>query len=180
MSLLLPFRNSRLTSIADLFTHQWLYASSIVYNPATYVTKVTLLLLIARVFAVMDRVVRGIHIFIVALFFAYLPIQMVKILICHPIPSFWDLSVAGFCLDQRRIFVSDLCLAIITDTTILLLPIPLTWSLSFSWQKKLKVGLLLGAGGAATAITTYRLYLVIKFIGSTDATYDFAWLAQLT
>ncbi|KXJ93534.1 hypothetical protein Micbo1qcDRAFT_161544 [Microdochium bolleyi] len=159
---------------------KWLYASSIVYIPAAYVTKVTLLLLVARVFAVMERVVKGIHIFIIALFFAYLPIQIVKIIACNPIPSYWDPDITGHCLDQRKMFVSDLCLAIITDVTILVLPIPLTWSLSFPWKKKLKIALLLGAGGAATAVTTYRLYLVIMFLGSTDATYDFAWLALLT
>ncbi|KAH7007861.1 uncharacterized protein B0I36DRAFT_370643 [Microdochium trichocladiopsis] len=159
---------------------RWLYASSIVYIPATYVTKVTLLLLVARVFAVMEKVVRGIYIFIIALFLAYLPIQLVKMFICTPIASYWDPNIAGTCLEMRKVFVSDLCLAIITDTTILILPIPLTWSLSFSWKKKIKIGVLLGAGGAATAVTTYRLYLVIQYLDSVDSTYDFAFLATLT
>jgi len=141
---------------------------------------VTLLLLVARVFAVMEKVVKSIYIFIIALFVAYLPIQLAKICSCMPISSYWDPSIPGTCIDARKLFVSDLSLAILTDLTILILPIPLTWSLSFSWKKKVKIGVLLGAGGAAVAVTSYRMYLVIQFLGSKDATYDFAWLALLT
>lgn len=143
-------------------------------------TKVTLLLLVARVFAVMEKVVRGIYIFIIALFVAYLPIQIAKVCSCTPIPSYWDPTISGTCVDARKLFVCDLAIAIITDLTILILPIPLTWSLSFSWKRKVKIGVLLGAGGAAVAVTSYRMYLVIQFLGSEDATYDFAWLAFLT
>ncbi|KXJ86009.1 hypothetical protein Micbo1qcDRAFT_112891, partial [Microdochium bolleyi] len=159
---------------------QWLYASSVIYNPCAFVTKVALLLLVARVFAIMEKVVRGIHVFAVALLVAYLPVQVVKICICSPITSYWDASITGTCLNQRKVFVSDLVLAIITDITILILPIPLTWSLSFSWQKKLRISLLLGAGGAATAITAYRMYFVIESMSSADTPYDLVWLAQLS
>lgn len=116
----------------------------------------TLLLLVARVFAVMEKVVKGIHIFIIALFIAYVPIQLVKTFACSPIPAYWDPSIIGSGVDTRKVFVFDLSLAILTEFAILVLPIPLTWSLSFSWKKKVKIGVLLGAGGAAVAVTTYR------------------------
>ena len=49
-----------------------------------------------------------------------------------------------------------------------------------SWGKKLKIMLLLGAGGAATATTIYRLYAVVEFQKSTDVASDFVLLDILT
>ncbi|KAK7219108.1 hypothetical protein V2G26_007111 [Clonostachys chloroleuca] len=64
---------------------KWLYTNSIIYFPTAYFTKVTLLLLIGRVFAVKEQVARSIHVFIAMLFVAYLPVQIVKKVICIPI-----------------------------------------------------------------------------------------------
>lgn len=47
-------------------------------------------------------------------------------------------------------------------------------------RKKLKILVLLGAGGVATAVTIYRLYLVILFLSSTDVTSDFVVLDLVT
>lgn len=152
---------------------QWLYAGSIIYCPAAYFIKVTLLLVIARVFAVKESVARGIYIFIFALLVAYIPIEIPKILICNPIRAFWDADVPGTCLNQRKIFIADISLAIITDIIILVAPIWLIWPLRQPLRKKVKIVFLLGAGGIATASTVFRLYLAIKFVHSTDVTYDF-------
>ncbi|KAH8200144.1 hypothetical protein TruAng_005715 [Truncatella angustata] len=152
---------------------QWLYAGSIVYCPTAYFTKVTLLLLIARVFAVRECVANSIHIFIFALLVAYLPIQIAKTVVCTPVRAYWDSSVHGTCLNQRKIFLSDISLAIFTDFIILLIPVPLTWSLRTPIRKKIKIVALLSAGGIATAVTVFRLYLAINFVHSTDVTSDF-------
>lgn len=152
---------------------QWLYAGSIVYCPAAYFTKVTLLLLIARIFAIRERFAKGIHIFIWALLIAYIPIQVTKTVICTPIRAYWDDSVDGNCLNQRKVFIVDISVAIITDFVILILPIPSTWWMHVPIRKKIKIVALLGAGGIATAATLCRLALAIAFIHSTDVTADF-------
>ncbi|KAF6815467.1 integral membrane protein [Colletotrichum musicola] len=160
---------------------RWLYASSIIYCPAAYFTKVTLLLLEARVFSVHPGVARGIRIFIVVLLICYIPLQTVKTIICLPISAFWNPKTPNpRCLNQRKIFIADLALAIVTDFFILVLPVPLLWGLRMPWQKKLKISALLGAGGIATAVTIYRLYLVILFIKSKDVTSDFVVLDLVT
>ncbi|KAI0594935.1 integral membrane protein [Biscogniauxia sp. FL1348] len=160
---------------------KWLYASSVVYCPTAFFTKATLLLLISRVFAVKETVVLGIRIFLVALLVCYLPIQGIKMAICIPVRAYWDTSVQdAHCLDQRKVFIADLCLAIITDLVILLVPIPLTWSLNMPLRKKVKIIALLGAGGAATAVTILRMVKVIQFLNSTDVTYDFTLLDLAT
>ncbi|KAJ6787530.1 hypothetical protein PWT90_02785 [Aphanocladium album] len=153
---------------------KWLYAGTVVYCPASYFTKVTLLLIIARIFAVKPFVARGIYIFMALLFIAYFPIQMVKILVCNPIKAYWDTSVKGTCRNQTQLFYADISLAMITDLFILILPIPLTWNLEAPRSMKIKVMLLLGAGGIATAVTTYRQVLAVHFMHTTDPTADFA------
>ncbi|KAM0327115.1 hypothetical protein ACHAQA_006245 [Verticillium albo-atrum] len=159
---------------------RWLYASSIIYIPAAYLTKVTLLLLIARVFAVNERVAKGIHWFLWGMLFLYTPIQTIKIIICVPINSYWDPSISGRCINQRKVFIADLSIAVMADLVILLLPIPMTWSLSLPLKKKIKIILMLGAGGAATAVTVFRLIRVVQFVGSTDVTADFGVLGLTT
>ncbi|KAL0764846.1 hypothetical protein CaCOL14_012652 [Colletotrichum acutatum] len=160
---------------------RWLYASSIIYCPAAYFTKVTLLLLEARVFAVHERVSRGIKVFIITLLICYIPIQILKTVICLPVSAFWNPKTQNpRCLNQRKIFIADLSLAIITDFFILVLPVPLLWGLRMPMRKKLKVAALLGAGGIATAVTVYRMYLVVQFLTSTDVTADFVVLDLIT
>ncbi|CAI6091142.1 unnamed protein product [Clonostachys chloroleuca] len=150
-------------------------ANSIIYFPTAYFTKVPHLLLIGRVYAVKGRAARSIHIFIVILFVAYLPAQIVKIVICIPIRAYWDPSVDGRCLNQRKIFLFGLALAIFTDFVIPLLLISLTWSL-----RKIKIIALLGAGGVATGMTILRMYKAVKFRDSNDVMADFQWLMLTT
>jgi hypothetical protein len=88
--------------------------------------------------------------------------------------------VDGRCLDQRRIFLFGLSLAIFTDFVILLVPIPLTWSLRVPLRKKIKIMAMLGAGGIATGMTILRMYKAVKFIHSNDVTADFASLVLTT
>jgi hypothetical protein len=133
-----------------------------VYCPTAFFTKVTLLLLIARVFTVKTGVTYAIYAFILVLALAYIPIEITKIDICNPIQSYWNPTVDGKCLDQRKIFLADLGVAITTDFVILVVPIPLTWKMRTGWQKKLKIVGMLGAGGSALGVTIYRLVLVIK------------------
>ncbi|GKT52162.1 uncharacterized protein ColSpa_12343 [Colletotrichum spaethianum] len=141
---------------------KWLYASSIVYIPAAYFTKVTLLLLIAHVFAVNERIAKSIHIFIWVLLFMYTPVQTIKTTICVPIEDYWIPSVAPRCINQRKVFIVDTSIAVFVDLVILLLPIFMTWSLTMSPKKKLKIMLMLGAGGGATAATVFRLVTAIR------------------
>ncbi|KAK7227970.1 hypothetical protein V2G26_000140 [Clonostachys chloroleuca] len=156
---------------------KWVYITSILYEPAAYFTKVTLLLLLARVFAVNTKVSKGIHYFNVALLIAYIPLLAVKIALCQPIPGFWRQDVEGKCLDLREILIIDVAFAIATDTLIFTIPIPLIWQLRTPWTKKIKFVLLLGAGGAATAFTVYRLVLLNN---GRDVAANFAMLDLLT
>ncbi|KAF4999851.1 hypothetical protein FDECE_11382 [Fusarium decemcellulare] len=160
---------------------QWFYASTVVYCPAAFFTKTTILLLMARVFAVERRVSKGIRIFIGFLLVAYLPVECLRIVNCYPIRTYWDPTVANaHCLNQRKMFFSSLSLSILTDVLILLIPIPLTWKLRMPMRKKIKIVLLLGAGGVATALTIYRVTKAVQFLDSDDITVDYTPIDILT
>ncbi|KAH6880454.1 hypothetical protein B0T10DRAFT_581752 [Thelonectria olida] len=153
---------------------KWLYGNTVVYCPAAFFTKVTILLLMARVFAVEERVSKAIYIFIWALLIAYTPVQVIKTVVCTPIHSLWNPTVRNVrCVDQRKVFFGDVALAMLTDAIILLVPIPLTWRLHMPLRKKIKIVALLGAGGVATGITIFRTYKVAKFVNSDDLTVDY-------
>lgn len=159
---------------------KWLYASTVIYCPAAFLIKATLLLLIARVYAVERAVARATYIFIWFLLMVYTPIQILKVLICKPINSFWKQDIDGNCLPQRKIFLSDSSLAIVSDLFILVIPIVMTVRLRMSIAKKIKIMCLLGAGGVATAVTIWRLVKVIEFQTTTDPTADWVLLNILT
>ncbi|KAF0320378.1 hypothetical protein GQ607_012474 [Colletotrichum asianum] len=156
---------------------QWLYIGSILYCPAAYLTKATLLLLEARVFAVYERVSRGVFTFIYVLLFCYIPIMMLKVLVCIPIPATWDSDIKpANCLNQRKVFISDMCLGVFTDIIILLLPLAMTFSLRLPFWTKVKVVALLSAGGVATGVSIFRLYKSILFLEPSDRTEGFVLL----
>lgn len=128
----------------------------------------------ARLFAVRRTVARGIHGFLLGILVCYIPIQVAKMAVCVPIAAYWDRDVPGaVCLNQNALFLCDLALALITDFSILLLPIPLTWSLRLSRWRKVKISLVLGLGGVATAAVSYRIYWIMTTARSRDLTYDF-------
>jgi hypothetical protein len=154
-------------------SYQWLYISSIIYIPASYFTKTAILLTVVRVFSIKRGVARGIHIYLFAVLAAYTPVQVVKIIICNPIMSYWDPCIEGRCFDQPRIFIVDTAFAIASDLVILIVPIPLTWSLQMTFWKKVKIIATLGFGGVAMSIAVFREYKVVKLIESTDFTVDF-------
>ena len=131
----------------------------------------------ARVFDVKATAVRAIYIVIAVIGIIYLPLQIVKIMICIPIASFWDPQIPSVhCMPQSKLFYLDIALALVTDTIILIIPIPLTWNLRMPWKRKLRVIALLGLGGIAVVTTVYRAYLLVKFETSEDITSNFLTL----
>lgn len=106
---------------------------------------------------------------------AYLPVQGLKTFLCSPIEAFWDPTYADaatgknpYCLDQAQLFMCDISIAIVTDLIILILPIPLVWSMRAPPRQKVKMIILLGAGGGATASTVVRAYYNVGFMSSTS------------
>ncbi|KAG7049788.1 integral membrane protein [Colletotrichum scovillei] len=150
-----------------------LYADTLVYGPNSYFTKLALLLIVIRVFRLNKKTIIGTYAVIVFMTGYYVPVLFLKMFICHPIAGYWDSTLNATCLNQRAIFVADTAVSAITDTAVLCLPIPVALSLRMSWTKRLKVILMLSAGGVATAASIVRMILVIQLQKSDDEPVDF-------
>ncbi|KAL8302747.1 hypothetical protein RB597_002894 [Gaeumannomyces tritici] len=150
-----------------------LYADTLVYGPNSFFTKITLILMVTRVFATSRKTVIVGHVFIVLMLCYYLPVLIIKAQICRPIEGFWDEAVRSSCFNQRAVFVADTVMSALSDTAVLCLPIPLVLTLRMTWKKRLRVLVMLSAGGVATAFSIARLVLVFQLQGSSDDPVDF-------
>lgn len=103
----------------------------------------------------------------------YLPVMVLKINICQPIRGYWDPSVPSRCLNQKGIFVADTVVSAVTDAVVLFAPVPIVKSLNVSFKKKVKVYILLAAGGVATIASFVRIYLVLALQYSDDLLVDY-------
>ncbi|KAK2770769.1 integral membrane protein [Colletotrichum kahawae] len=163
-----------ITETNFLELQKWLYISSLLYTPAAFFTKVAILLLVVRVFSVDLFVARTLHALLAFFLICYFPAQVAKTLVCIPVNAFWDPTIRSFkCINQTKLFIYDTTLGIVSDLTILLIPVILTWTLRVSLLKKVKIVGLLEAGGVAVGITVYRMYLVLQFEDTKDPTVDF-------
>ncbi|PVH85466.1 hypothetical protein DL98DRAFT_650893 [Cadophora sp. DSE1049] len=158
----------------ELITFQKiLYADTILYGPAAFLTKTTLLLIFTRVFAHCTRTVKFIYAFITVMACYYVPVLMLKIRLCTPIEGLWDPSVETMCFNQQSIFFTDAIVSVVTDVMVLLLPGPLVCTLNVSKCKRLRIGALLGAGGLATIASIWRAVLVWSPTAYEDITVTF-------
>ncbi|KAL2801956.1 hypothetical protein BJX63DRAFT_441621 [Aspergillus granulosus] len=143
----------------------------VLYGPLALATKVSLLLVIARVFRPHRKVVIFVYVAMVFLVLYYTPAIIVKFLLCQPIQRFWGGTTEGHCLNQMSVMLSDAVLSSITDIIILILPIPITVNLQMPLRKKVRAIAILGAGGIACIVSIARLVLLVLTHNSPDQTY---------
>ncbi|KAF2867495.1 hypothetical protein BDV95DRAFT_445818, partial [Massariosphaeria phaeospora] len=148
------------------------YAATIFYAPMALFVKLSLLTIIARVFSPYRKTVYGIYTLAVLLLCYYISQLVVKVRICWPISAYWE-GDASKCLDQAAIIMADSITSLISDLVILVLPLPLTWSLQLPKKKKIRVAGMLCVGGLATAFSAWRLHLILTDGKSPDQTIVF-------
>ncbi|KAF9891861.1 hypothetical protein FE257_003346 [Aspergillus nanangensis] len=149
------------------------YIATVLYCPMALLTKVALLSILIRIFSPYKSKIIFIYVFLGCLCVYYTIAEIVKIRMCDPVPAYWELTPGASCLDQRAALIADSVISVVSDLIILLLPLPLTWSLQMSKKKKLRVAGMLSAGGLATAFSLYRLVLVLRDGSSPNQTIVF-------
>jgi hypothetical protein len=139
-----------------------------------FFVKMALLTLLARVFKPYRKWIMVIYTILGIVFAYYVPAFIIKARICSPVSAYWNgTDGGGSCLNQGKVIVADSVMSVVTDLAILILPLPLTWSLQMPTEKKLKVIGLLSAGGLATGFSLYRLVMIIQDGQSPDQTMVF-------
>ncbi|KAK7996046.1 hypothetical protein PG991_015513 [Apiospora marii] len=147
---------------------------TLVYGPNAWFTKFALLLVIARVFGSFRATRISAWVIIILMLCYYVPVFIIKVQVCRPISSYWDLSIKGTNLvSQRSLFVADTVISTVSDTAVLILPIPATISLRMRMVQKLKIWCMLGLGGIATMASIVRMVIVIRLQTSNDQSVDF-------
>lgn len=137
--------------------------------------KLSILLLIARVFAPYKRRTQGVYALGALLIVYYLATLIMKIRVCWPISAYW-LGYHERCFNQSAIITADAVISTVTDVIILLLPLPLTWSLQLPPNKKIRVACMLAVGGLAAAFSAYRLRILLTEGSSPDVTIVYVQL----
>ncbi|KAM0128503.1 hypothetical protein ACHAO1_008968 [Botrytis cinerea] len=149
------------------------YVAQMLYGPQVFATKVAILLLLSRIFGVNNKIWWAIRVLIGFMALYYVPATAAKIFICWPVAHFWDpLTRKGTCLNENSIFLADCAMSIISDFTILFLPIPLIWGLKTGTMRKIGVSTVFGAGILACTASVLRLYETLHLGGTLDKTYS--------
>ncbi|KAL4917564.1 hypothetical protein BDW62DRAFT_218068 [Aspergillus aurantiobrunneus] len=149
------------------------YAVTLIYVPMVFVIKIALLSVMLRIFAPDRQKVIIIYVSIGILLLYYIPALFIKIFFCKPISTYWLGAevTGGSCIDQQNVIIADSAISIASDLWILVLPVPMLWSLKMSVKKKLRVVGILGAGGLATAFSVWRLYMMVVEAQTADTTW---------
>ncbi|KAF7920194.1 uncharacterized protein EAE97_011535 [Botrytis byssoidea] len=149
------------------------YVTQMLCGPQVFAAKVAILLLLSRIFGVSNKILWAIRALIGLMALYYVPATAAKIFICWPVAHFWDpLARKGTCLNENSIFLADCAMSIVSDFTILFLPIPVIWGLKTRTMRKIGVSIVFGAGLLACTASVLRLYETLHLGGTMDKTYS--------
>ncbi|KAI3059596.1 hypothetical protein CBS147353_10534 [Aspergillus niger] len=157
----------------QILFRKFCYVATVLYCLMALFVKITLLFILIRIFSPYRSKILFIYVLLGCLCIYYIVAEVVKTRICDPVPSYCTLDPKASCLNQQAALIADSVISVVTDFIILVLPLPLTWSLQMSRTKKLRVIGMLSAGGLATAFSLYRLVLVLREGSSRDQTIVF-------
>ena len=110
-----------------------------VYSPAVGLTKISILLLVLRVFCPVKRspfywVLQGLNILNTIFYAVYFIIPFV---LCHPRTKIWYPETPGHCLQLFDLYISSAMFNILSDLAMYAVPLWRIWSLQLSTGRKL-------------------------------------------
>lgn len=62
---------------------------------------------------------------------------LLAVLICQPLAKYWDPLLPGTCGSNTASFLAGGIINIVTDVTIVILPMPMVWRLQMAQQRKI-------------------------------------------
>ena len=90
---------------------------------------------------------------------------------CVPIRVLWDPTAEGHCIDASLAATLLAAFNVVTDVAILILPMPILWSMQMSVQQKLQITGMFLLGGFVCVASIYRC-VVIHTLSTTDPTWQ--------
>lgn len=125
--------------------HQFLMVAEILYVINLVLTKLSLLAMYYRIFAIRSFKISAYIIgsFIIAW---VITIIFVFIFICVPVKKQWYSEVPGHCVNQVGTWCANAASTICTDVAILALPIPHLWKLKTNLMQRISLIVIFGLG----------------------------------
>ena len=138
---------SKLTMIID-WEIQLASIIDVYYNPLIFVSKLSILLQFKRVFvpAHAGKTYWLIHFLIWSNLLFYLAVMLLEIMKCLPRKKVWNPTMQGRCIDLPFAPKAGAVINIISDFSILVLPIGKIWQLQMSPKRKLGVSAVFSTG----------------------------------
>ena len=144
------------------------YAVEMTWNIATYLVKLSNILLLARLFANPSSPYFGVCLHLVHAFLLLWTLGSLfnAMFRCVPIQSFWDLSMKGSCPHAAEGRIATAALNSFTDVILLSLPMRPIWQLHLPWKKKFQVLGIFAVGFVCLAASATRLNYAIVLMRS--------------
>jgi len=120
-----------------------------VYSISLCTTKISILLLVLRIFLSVQRDVWWwlTQSLIVLNTIFYIIFFLVPIFLCSPRSKIWNPTEPGRCLNIDDLYIASATFNMVSDISMLSVPIYLIWNLQMSVRRKIGVSLIFGTGG---------------------------------
>ncbi|KAF2854713.1 hypothetical protein T440DRAFT_241456 [Plenodomus tracheiphilus IPT5] len=160
-------QDSRITA------RKFFYGANIMYKVVLTFTKLSVVWLYYRIFAVSTKSFRTLcHIMNAWIVASGLAFTICTIFQCSPIHAFWDRSIPGYrCFKNEPWWISYATTQITTDFLLLAMPIPSIMKLSMGRAEKLGICLVFGTGGFVTFASIYRATTIARSASDPDPTW---------
>ncbi|KAF6239014.1 hypothetical protein HO173_002886 [Letharia columbiana] len=145
----------------------------IIYSLALFFTKLSIMLLILRIFCSVQRDVgyRLTQFLIAVNGIFYIVYAFIPIFLCFPRSKIWSPEAAGHCLDVNDLYLASAIFNVLSDIAMLSLPIYLIWNLQMSTRRKIGLSAIFLTGGLACIASILRLIYLVPLTRTKDYTY---------
>ncbi|KAJ0124653.1 hypothetical protein N8I77_005653 [Diaporthe amygdali] len=134
-----------------------LYADNICYTCCTVTVKLSILLLLRRIFTTRPFRITTI-VFAGILIVWWITVLCFQIFSCKPVHSFWDFTLQESCIDTTKFYNGVAISNIIFDFALLILPLPMVWQLQMSIRRKFQVSFIFVLGGFTVICSILRTH----------------------
>lgn len=137
---------------------QYTNYGDIIYSLALFFTRLSIFLLILRIFCSVQRdrfwwltqVLIGVNAIFYIMFF------FIPIFLCSPRSKIWNPEESGHCLKIDDLYLASGIFNVLSDIAMLSVPIYLIWNLQMSFRRKLGVSAIFGTGALSVKHYTLR------------------------
>jgi hypothetical protein len=122
-------------------------AQAILYHLASNLVKASFILQYVRLFSLYPRIVWTCYFLFILAFGSTAWGVFGNVFLCDPVPSYWDVTLDGECMDKETHFWSTSIIGIVLDFAIWILPIPVVGKLKLPRRQKMGLLIVFGLGG---------------------------------